>query len=58
MKKSVGNNVLEVLHAVQLFFKFLQTLFFRSFSYVVEMPDNEDGHVTVILLSYSGVRFS
>jgi len=58
VKNSVGNNVHEASHAVPLFFKFLQTLFLRSFSYVVEMPDNEDGHVTIILLSYSGVHFS
>jgi hypothetical protein len=45
VKKSVGNNVKEALHNVLLLFTFLPTLFFTPFSSVVEMPENEDGHV-------------
>ena len=51
MKKSVGNNVKEALHNVLLLFAFLPRHFFTLFSSVEEMPDNEDGHVTLILLS-------
>jgi hypothetical protein len=51
VKKSVGNNVKEALYNVPLFFTFPQTSFFKPFSSIVEMPDNEDGHVN----SYSPV---
>jgi hypothetical protein len=53
VKKSVGNNVKEALHNVLLLLTFLPRLFFTPFSSVVEMPDNEDGHVH----SYSPVLF-
>ena len=49
MKKSVGNNAKETLHNVLLLFTFLPRHFFTLFSYVQEMPENEDGHVTIIL---------
>ena len=45
MKKSVGYNVKEALHNVLLLFTFLPGIFLTPFSPVVEMPDNEDGHV-------------
>ena len=45
MKKSVGNNIKEALHTVLLLFTFLLRLFLTLFSSVVEMPENEDGHV-------------
>jgi hypothetical protein len=51
VNKSVGNNVKEALHNVPLLFTFPQTSFFKPFSSIVEMPDNEDGHVN----SYSPV---
>ena len=47
MKKSVGNNVKEALHNVQLLFTFPQMSFFKPFSSIVEMPDNEDGQFKV-----------
>jgi len=51
VKKSVGNNAKEALHNVLLLLTFLPGQFFTLFSSVEEMPDNEDGHVTLILLS-------
>ena len=45
MKKSVDDNVKEALHKVPLLFTFPQMSFFKPFSSIVEMPDNEDGHV-------------
>ena len=51
MKKSVCNSVKEALHNVPLLFTFPQTSFFRPVSSIVEMPDDEDGHVN----SYSPI---